>query len=45
MLKQRPDVVQQLTRYHTILRDLRQVPVYCSLITERGLPASRLVCE
>jgi len=41
LLKQRPDLVQQLTRYRTILRDLRQARVDILPLTYRDLHASR----
>ncbi len=45
LLKQRPDLVQQLTRYRTILRDLRQARVDILPLTYRDLHASRLSRE
>lgn len=45
LLKQRPDVVQQLTRYRTILRDLRQARVDILALTYRDLHASRISRE
>jgi predicted nucleic acid-binding protein len=41
LLKQRPDLVPQLTRYRTILRDLRQARVDILSLTYRDLHASR----
>lgn len=45
LLKQRPDLVQQLTRYRTILRDLRMARVDILPLTYRDLHASRTFCE
>jgi predicted nucleic acid-binding protein len=45
LLKQRPDVVQQLTRYRTILRDLRQARVDILPLTYRDLHANRVFPE
>jgi predicted nucleic acid-binding protein len=45
LLKQRPDLVQQLTRYRTILRDLRQARVDILPLTYRDLHASRTFRE
>lgn len=45
LLKQRPDVVQQLTRYRTILRDLRQARVDILPLSYRDLHASRVFRE
>jgi predicted nucleic acid-binding protein len=41
LLKQKPDVVRQLTRHRTILRDLRQARVDILPLTYRDLHASR----
>lgn len=45
LLKQRPDLVQQLTRYRTILRDLRQARIDILPLTYRDLHASRTFRE
>jgi predicted nucleic acid-binding protein len=45
LLKQRPDFVQQLTRYRTILRDLRQARIDILPLTYRDLHASRTFRE
>jgi predicted nucleic acid-binding protein len=45
LLKQRPEVVQQLTRYRGILRDLRQAQVDILPFTYRDLHASRALRE
>ncbi len=45
LLKQRPDVVQQLTRYRTILRDVRQARIDILPLTYRDLHASRVFRE
>jgi predicted nucleic acid-binding protein len=45
LLKQRPDLVQQLIRYRTILRDLRQAQVDILPLTYRDLHASRTFRE
>jgi predicted nucleic acid-binding protein len=45
LLKQRPDLVQQLTRYRSILRDLRQARVDILPLTYRDLHASRTFRE
>ncbi|NTV62228.1 MAG: type II toxin-antitoxin system VapC family toxin [Oscillochloris sp.] len=45
LLKQRPDLVQQLNRYRSILRDLRQARVDILPLTYRDLHASRTYRE
>jgi len=45
LLKQRTDLVQQLTRYRTILRDLRQARVDILPLSYRDLHASRTFRE
>jgi len=45
LLKRQPTIVTQLTRYTTILRDLRQTRVDILELTYRDLHASRVVRE
>lgn len=45
LIKQGPDLVAQLTRYRTILRDLRQARVGILSLTYPGLHASRVFRE
>jgi predicted nucleic acid-binding protein len=45
LLKQQPKLVTQLTRYRTILRDLRQARVDILELTYRDLHASRAIRE
>lgn len=45
LLKQRPDLVQHLTRYRSVLRDLRQARVDILPLTYRDLHASRTFRE
>ncbi|NJP04358.1 MAG: type II toxin-antitoxin system VapC family toxin [Chloroflexaceae bacterium] len=45
LLKQQPDIVAGLTRYRTILRDLRQARIDILALTYRDLHASRVYRE